>query len=38
MPEYVWQFVCGIVADGEYRFPEGTVTVSNGWVSWEPAE
>lgn len=34
MPDYVWYMVCGYVEDGVYEFPEGTLTVINGYVGW----
>lgn len=38
MPEYIWEFVCGCLADGRYTFPEGTVVVKNGFVGWYPSD
>lgn len=39
MPDYIWEMVCGEMADGTYHFLEGTLTVQNGWmVSWVPAD
>ena len=36
MPEYIWEMVCGQMEDGVYRFPEGILTIRNGFVvSWE---
>lgn len=36
MPEYVWNFVCGEVEDGDYVFPEGVLRIRNGYVvAWE---
>lgn len=32
MPEYIWQMVCGYMQDGVYHFPEGTLTIRNGFV------
>ena len=36
MPSYIWDFICGELDDGTYQFPEGCVTVKNGYASWKP--
>lgn len=39
MPDYIWEMVCGEMADGVYQFPEGTLTIRNGWMaSWVPSD
>lgn len=35
MPDYIWQMVCGEMEDGVYVFPEGTLTIQNGFVNFE---
>lgn len=39
MPDYIWQMVFGYMPDGVYSFPEGTLTIANGFVAkWEEKE
>lgn len=37
MPDYICEFACGQIEDGEYKFPEGVLIVSNGFVSFREA-